>query len=161
MAITNISNLSSYSSNLLQKQQNMNSMFSALKSGDIASAQKCYASSGLPPMGANNTSPLGRLYQALRKEDLAGAQQAALDMQPKGGIKVASQTNPSNAVLPASGNVSAAQKAASMLANAKIAAQQSSVFAMLSAAGNSDVTNSTSQQSGLMAMLGNSVDTSA
>ena len=112
-------------------------------------------------MGANNTSPLGRLYQALRKEDLAGAQQAALDMQPKGGVKVASQTNPSSAVVPASGNVSAAQKAASMLANAKITAQQSSVFAMLSAAGNSDVTNSTSQQSGLMAMLGNSVDTSA
>ena len=132
----------------MQKQQNMNSMFSALKSGDIATAQKCYASSGLPPIGANNTSPLGRLYQALRKEDLAGVQQAALDIQHKGGVKVTSQTNPGSAVVPASGNVSAAQKAASMLANAKIAAQQSSVFAMLSAAGNSDVTNSTVRSDG-------------
>ena len=59
----------------------MNNLFSALKAGDLAKAQKAYASSGLPPMGANNTSPLGRLYTALRNEDLKSAQQAALDMQ--------------------------------------------------------------------------------
>ncbi len=160
MAITNISNVSSYSSNLLQKQQNMNNMFSALKSGDIASAQKCYASSGLPPMGANNSSPLGRLYQALRKEDLAGAQQAALDMQSKVSAKLTPQTATGDTTAPNTNNVSPAQKAASMLANAKITAQQSSVFAMLGVGGNSDSTNSSNQLPGLMAMLGNTVDTS-
>ena len=78
---------STYANGLQKKQQNMNNMFAALKSGDMASAQKAYASSGMPPMAANNTSPLGRLYQALRNEDLSGAQKAALDMQGKSGKK--------------------------------------------------------------------------
>jgi hypothetical protein len=84
---------STYASGLQQKQQNMNNMFAALKSGDMASAQKAYASSGMPPMAANNTSPLGRLYQALRHEDLAGAQKAALDMQGKHGKTASSSAN--------------------------------------------------------------------
>lgn len=61
---------SAYASGLQQKQQNMNNMFAAIKTGDMVAAQKAYASSGMPPMAANNTSPLGRLYQALRNEDL-------------------------------------------------------------------------------------------
>lgn len=74
----------------------MNNLFSALKAGDLAKAQKAYASSGLPPMGANNTSPLGRLYTALRNEDLKSAQQAALDMQGRKSNKNTSATVNSN-----------------------------------------------------------------
>ena len=90
-----------------------------------------------------------------------GAQQAALDMQSKVSAKLTPQTATGNTTAPNTNNVSAAQKAASMLANAKIATQQSSVFAMLGVGGNSDSTNSSNQLTGLMAMLGNTVDTSA
>ena len=95
-----------YTSGLQQKQQNMNNMFAALKSGDMTTAQKAYASSGMPAMAANNTSPLGRLYNALRNEDLESAQQAALDIQghskskgtvtttPNSSSKIASSTDP-------------------------------------------------------------------
>ena len=120
---------STYASGLQQKQQNMNNMFAALKSGDMAAAQKAYASSGMPPMATNNTSPLGRLYQALRHEDLAGAQKAALDMQGKNGksASAAASPNPSNAITP----TTPAQKTAAALAQASLKAQQSSVLAML------------------------------
>lgn len=117
---------STYASGLQQKQQNMNNMFAALKSGDMAAAQKAYASSGMPPMAANNTSPLGRLYQALRHEDLAGAQKAALDMQGKNGKNASTVANP-NVSTP----TTPAQKAAAALAQASLKAQQSSVLAML------------------------------
>ena len=119
---------STYASGLQQKQQNMNNMFSALKSGDLASAQKAYAASGLPPQNANNTSPLGRLYQALRHEDLAGAQKAAIDMQGKNG-KTASV--PVNSSTSSSSVQTSAQKTAAALVQASIKAQQSSVLAML------------------------------
>ena len=85
---------STYASGLQQKQQNMNNMFAALKSGDLVTAQKAYASSGMPPMATNNNSPLGRLYQALRHEDLAGAQKAALDMQGKNGKNTSAAAHP-------------------------------------------------------------------
>jgi len=117
---------STYASGLQQKQQNMNNMFAALKSGDMATAQKAYASSGMPPMAANNTSPLGRLYQALRHEDLAGAQKAALDMQGKNGKSANTVANP-NVSTP----TTPAQKATAALAQASLKAQQSSVLAML------------------------------
>ena len=109
---------STYASGLQQKQQNMNNLFAALKSGDMAAAQKAYASSGMPPMAANNTSPLGRLYQALRHEDLAGAQKAALDMQGKNGKSTSTATTP-------------ATKATAALAQADLKVQQSSVWAIL------------------------------
>jgi hypothetical protein len=120
---------STYATGLQQKQQNMNNMFAALKSGDMASAQKAYASSGMPPMSAINTSPLGRLYQALRHEDLAGAQKAALDMQGKNGknASIAANATPNSASTPAT----PAQKTAAALAQANLKTQQSSVLAML------------------------------
>jgi len=118
-----------YASGLQQKQQNMNNMFAALKSGDLAAAQKAYASSGMPPMAANNTSPLGRLYQALRNEDLAGAQKAALDMQGKNGKSANTAVNATASS--ASTPTTPAQKAAAALAQATLKAQQSSVLAML------------------------------
>jgi hypothetical protein len=120
---------STYASGLQQKQQNMNNMFAALKSGDMATAQKAYASSGMPPMATNNTSPLGRLYQALRHEDLAGAQKAALDMQGKNGKNTSAAANSSSSS--ASTPTTPAQKAAAALAQASLKAQQSSVLAML------------------------------
>jgi len=94
MAVNSVGQ-STYTSGLQQKQQNMNNMFAALKSGDLATAQKAYAASGMPAMAANNTSPLGRLYTALRNDDLKSAQQAALDMQGHSKSKGAS-TNTSN-----------------------------------------------------------------
>jgi hypothetical protein len=120
---------STYANGLQQKQQNMNNMFAALKSGDMASAQKAYASSGMPPMSANNKSPLGRLYQALRHEDLAGAQKAALDMQGKNG----KNTNASASATPNSTSTptTPAQKTAAAIAQANLKAQPSSVLAML------------------------------
>jgi len=130
MSINNIAAQSTYATGLQQKQQNMNNLFSALKAGDMASAQKAYAASGLPVMAKNNTSPLGRLYQALRSEDLAAAQKAALDMQPKNGAKGTSTAKtPSSST--SSKTTTAAQKAAAALASANITAQQSSVFALM------------------------------
>lgn len=120
---------STYASGLQQKQQNMNNMFAALKSGDMAAAQKAYASSGMPPMAANNTSPLGRLYQALRHEDLASAQKAALDMQGKNGKNANNPVNPTSNS--ASQPTTLAQKAAAALTQASLKTQQSSVLAML------------------------------
>jgi hypothetical protein len=128
MAISNIGQ-SAYASGLQQKQQNMSNMFAALKSGDMVSAQKAYASSGLPPMAANNNSPLGRLYQALRQENLADAQKAALDMQGKNGKTANSAANANPAAV--ASKASSAQKVAADLAQANIKAQQSSILAML------------------------------
>jgi len=120
---------STYASGLQQKQQNMNNMFAALKSGDMAAAQKAYAASGMPPMAANNTSPLGRLYQALHHEDLAGAQKAALDMQGKNGKSTSTPTQATSNS--ASTATTPAQKTAAALAQASVKAQQSSLMAML------------------------------
>jgi hypothetical protein len=131
MSINNISSQSTYATGLQQKQQNMNNLFSALKAGDLASAQKAYAASGLPAMAMGNTSPLGRLYHALRSEDLASAQKAALEMQPKHNGQGASTTAQTSGGAVSTKNVTAAQKAATALANANIAAQQSSVFALM------------------------------
>ena len=120
---------STYASGLQQKQQNMNNMFTALKSGDLAAAQKAYASSGMPPMAANNSSPLGRLYKALRHEDLTGAQKAALDMQGKNGKSANTAAN--STASSANNPTTPAQKAAAALVQANLKAQQSSVLAML------------------------------
>ncbi len=92
MSSINVHATSAYASALQQKTQGMNNLFSALKAGDMTKAQEAYAASGLPVMGANNTSPLGRLYNALRNEDLRSAQQASLDMQ---GRKTSKDTSAS------------------------------------------------------------------
>lgn len=128
MAVNTIGQ-SAYASGLQQKQQNMNNMFAALKSGDMVSAQKAYASSGLPPMAANNNSPLGRLYQALRHENLGDAQKAALDMQSKNGKSTGTPVKELPAAL--ASKASPAQKIAAEIAQANIKAQQSNILAML------------------------------
>ena len=72
-----------YSTGLQQTQQGLKNLFAALKSGDMPAAQKAYKQANLPVLSQKNTTPLGRLYQALRNEDLAGAQKAGAEMQPK------------------------------------------------------------------------------
>jgi len=125
MAINTVGQ-STYATGLQQKQQNMNNLFAALKSGDMASAQKAYASSGMPPLAAHNTSPLGRLYQALRNEDLAGAQKAAQDMQGKNGKSASMSTSATT-----NSKSTPTQQAAAALVQANIKAQQSSVLSLL------------------------------
>ena len=74
---------SSSVSGLQQRKQNVNSLFSALQSGDLAAAQSAFATlqnSGLP---AN--SPLNAIGQSLQKGDLASAQQSAQSMQAAHG----------------------------------------------------------------------------
>ena len=83
MAINNIGTQGVYSTGLQQTQQGLRSLFAALKSGDMPAAQKAYKQANLPVLSQKNTTPLGRLYQALRNEDLAGAQKAGAEMQPK------------------------------------------------------------------------------
>ena len=70
-------------------------MYSALEAGDLAKAQSAYSSSGLPAMATKNTTSLGRLFNALRNDDLPGAQKAALDMQGKKSKKDAVTLSPS------------------------------------------------------------------
>jgi hypothetical protein len=140
MSINNITSQSTYALGLQQKQQTMNNLFSALKAGDLASAQKAYAASGLPAMAKNNASPLGRLYNALRSEDLVAAQKAALEMQPKNNGQGASAATPTNAGLVSTKNTTAAQKAAAALSNANFTAQQSSVFALMGIGNNVNTT---------------------
>ena len=79
-------------------------------------------------MAKNNTSPLGRLYQALRTEDLASAQKAALEMQPKTSGK---NTTSTTAPKPATSTQTPAQKAQAALVNANLSLQESSVFALM------------------------------
>jgi hypothetical protein len=67
---------------LQQKQQGMKSMFDALKSGDLASAQKAYASLTDGKDAPAADSPLGKLGAALQTGDLAAAQTAAKAMRP-------------------------------------------------------------------------------
>ena len=83
MSSINVRTSNVYASGLQQKTQSMKTMFSALEAGDFAKAQSAYSSSGLPAMATKNTTPLGRLFNALRNDDLPGAQKAALDMQGK------------------------------------------------------------------------------
>ena len=125
MSVHNISTQGSYAANFQLKQQNWNKLFSALKAGDLATAQNAYAALGLPPIAKSNTSPMGRMYQALHSEDLAAAQKAALDMQPQNSSKAMSPNAPtSNASTPSS----VQRNAGAALVNASQTAQQSSLL---------------------------------
>lgn len=126
-----------YAYGLQQKQQNISNMFAALKSGDMASAQKAYVSSGMPPMATHNTSPLGRLYQALRSEDLAGAQKAALDMQ--GIHSKSTKTNADAAVSASRGKATPTQKTVIAIAEARIKAQQTNFLSMMERGNNVNI----------------------
>jgi hypothetical protein len=125
MSIHNISTQGTYAANFQLKQQNWNKLFSALKAGDLATAQNAYAALGLPPIAKSNASPMGRMYQALHSEDLAAAQKAALDMQPKNSNKAMSSTAPAST---SSTPPSVQSNAAAALVSASKTAQQSSLL---------------------------------
>jgi hypothetical protein len=67
-----------------QRQQGMKDLFSSLQSGDLASAQKAFASVQTNTSASTN-SPLTKVGTALQAGDLAGAQQAAKAMHAARG----------------------------------------------------------------------------
>ncbi len=121
-----------YSTGLQQTQQGLRNLFAALKSGDMPAAQKAYKQANLPVLSQKNTTPLGRLYQALRNEDLAGAQKAGAEMQPKASqssatVKLA--TSPVVASSSTTTTTAAALKAAALeLSNAYNANSRTSLL---------------------------------
>ena len=132
MAINNIGTQGVYSTGLQQTQQGLKNLFAALKSGDMPAAQKAYKQANLPVLSQKNTTPLGRLYQALRNEDLAGAQKAGAEMQPKASqssatVKLA--TSPVVASSSTTTTTAAALKAAALeLSNAYNANSRTSLL---------------------------------
>ena len=121
-----------YSTGLQQTQQGLRNLFAALKSGDMPAAQKAYKQANLPVLSQKNTTPLGRRYQALRNEDLAGAQKAGAAMQPKASqssatVKLA--TSPVVASSSTTTTTAAALKAAALeLSNAYNANSRTSLL---------------------------------
>ena len=121
-----------YSTGLQQTQQGLKNLFAALKSSDMPAAQKAYKQANLPVLSQKNTTPLGRLYQALRNEDLAGAQKAGAAMQPKASqssatVKLA--TSPVVASSSTTTTTAAALKAAALeLSNAYNANSRTSLL---------------------------------
>ena len=66
-----------------QRQQGMKDLMSALKTGDLASAQQAFA--GIKSNANSSNSALSKVGDALQAGDLAGAQQAAQAMHGKHG----------------------------------------------------------------------------
>jgi hypothetical protein len=58
-----------------QRQQNVKDLFSSLKAGDLAGAQK--AMTALNPSGQTGHGPMAAIFKALQNNDLQGAEQAA------------------------------------------------------------------------------------
>ena len=77
-----------------QKQSSVKELFASLKSGDLASAQKAYAS--ISPSGASQAanSPMAQIGKALQSGDLASAQNLAQTMLKDRA------TNPRNVAAP-------------------------------------------------------------
>ena len=63
-----------------QRQQNFKDLFSALKAGDLAGAQK--AMSTLNPSGNISNGPLAAINAALQDGDLKAAQDASSNLRP-------------------------------------------------------------------------------
>lgn len=66
-----------------QRQQGVKDLFSALKAGDLTSAQKAF--SGIKSNSTDANSPMTKIGTALQAGDLAAAQQAAQAMQDNRG----------------------------------------------------------------------------
>ena len=70
--------------NWQQRQQAMQDLTTALKSGDLTAAQKAFT--GLSSnRNVQGNSPLAKLGQALQSGDLSGAQQALQNLQSSRG----------------------------------------------------------------------------
>ena len=66
-----------------QKQQHVSNLFTALGSGDLASAQKSYTALGLSAGTSATNSPLAQIGKALDSGDLSSAQEIAKSMKAK------------------------------------------------------------------------------
>ena len=89
-------------SNWQKNQQNFKDLTASLKSGDLAAAQKAFASlsGNNSTNSANSNSPLAKIGQALQNGDLKGAQEAMQAMRSRHNHNgeqntVASQTSTS------------------------------------------------------------------
>jgi len=71
--------------NWQQNQQNFKSLASALSSGDLASAQKAYASLTANNNNIPSNSPLAQIGKALQSGDVGAAQQAMQSLQAARG----------------------------------------------------------------------------
>jgi len=78
-----------------QRQQNFKDLFSSLKAGDLAGAQKAMAA--LSPNGQTGNGPMAAIYKALQNGDLQGAQQAAQGMHHHHHMGSAAASNPATA----------------------------------------------------------------
>jgi hypothetical protein len=67
--------------NWQQRQQGMKDLMSTLASGDLAGAQKVYASFAGNKGQIDSNSPLGKIGSALQNNDLAGAEKIAQAIQ--------------------------------------------------------------------------------
>jgi len=83
MSSVNLKTANASLTTMQQRNQNANNLFKALEAGDLAMAKAAYPRSGLPAMGTKNTSALGRLFNALQKDDLKTAQKAGLELRGK------------------------------------------------------------------------------
>ena len=83
MSSVSLKTANAFMTTMQQKNQNANNLFTALEAGDLAKAKAAYPRSGLPAMGTQNTSALGRLFNALQKDDLKTARKAALELLGK------------------------------------------------------------------------------
>ena len=99
-------------SNWQQNQQNIKDLTASLKSGDLAAAQKAFASlsGNNSTSNANSNSPLAKIGQALQNGDLKGAQDAMLAMQSRhhhhgGQSTTASQASTTTSTSPTIGSV--------------------------------------------------------
>jgi DNA-binding FadR family transcriptional regulator len=83
-----------------QRQQNFKDLFSSLKAGDLAGAQK--AMSALSPNGQPSSGPMAAIYKALQNGDLQSAQQAAQGMHhhhhASGGAQPTATTTASTSI---------------------------------------------------------------
>jgi len=86
-------------------------------------------------MAKSNTSAMGRLYKALHAADLAGAQKAALDLQPSNSGKGSPASAP-NVSHSSASTKTALQVKAQALVTASQAAQQSSLMEFMGLGGN-------------------------
>lgn len=67
--------------NWQQRQQSSKDLFAALKSGDLAGAQKAFSALPGDAGKVNSNSPFAQIGQALQNGDIVGAQKAGQQLQ--------------------------------------------------------------------------------
>jgi len=101
-----------------QKHQHISNLFSALDSGDIASAQKSYSALGLSAGTTASNSPLALIGKALDSGDLSGAQQIAKSMKTSHAAPSATTDSQKTAQTPIKGVGDTADELLSNLSSA-------------------------------------------